>query len=73
MVVGGDLDPRREAGDQPAERFEVRHLPAIGAGRLLDRHPGLQRSGGEVAQHRIGQAPHHADPQRTVGLAGCTG
>ena len=48
-VVRGQLDPRRDAGDQPAERLEVRDRLALGAGRLLDRHPRLERAVGQVA------------------------
>ena len=65
-VVGGELDPRRDAGEQAAERLEVGDRPSVGARRLLDRHPRLQRAGGEVLQDRIGEARHHADPVRAV-------
>ena len=67
-VVGGKLDPRRDARDQPAERFEMRHRLALGAGRLLDRHARLERAVGQIRQDRIREPPHDGDPDVAVPL-----
>ena len=67
-LVGGELDPRRDARHQPSKRLEVAHRPPVGLRRLLDRHPRLQRTVREVFQDRIREARHHADPVRAVAL-----
>ena len=67
-LVGGELDPRRDARHQPSKRLEVAHRPPVGLRRLLDRHPRLQRAVREVFQDRIREARHHADPVRAVAL-----
>ena len=41
-------------------------VPSIRARGLLDRHPRLQRTGGEVLQHGIGEAAHVGNPDRTI-------
>ena len=65
-VVCGKLDPRRDTGDQPAERLEMRHRLALGAGRLLDRHARLERAVGQVRQDRIRKPPQDGDPGLAV-------
>jgi hypothetical protein len=67
--IGGKLEPRREPGQQAAERFQVRDGPAVGARRLFHRHPRLERAVGQVREHRIGEAPHNRDPR--VAIARC--
>ena len=66
LALGGrvrrQLQPRRDAGDEPAERLEVCHSLALRAGRLLDRHPLLERFAGEIGEHGIGELLHDADP-----------
>jgi hypothetical protein len=56
------LDPRRDAREEPPERLEMRHVVPIGAGRLLHRHPRLQRAGREIGEHRIRQIARVRDP-----------
>jgi len=34
----------------------------VGVCRLLDRHPGFQRAGGEIAEHRFSKPRQHRDP-----------
>ena len=63
--IVGQLQPRRDAREQAAERFEMRHGRAAGrAGGLLDRHPRLQRAGGQVVQNGIREAPDEGHPVR---------
>ena len=64
--VRGQLDPRRHAREQPADRLEMRDVLPIRAGGLLDRHARLQRAGREILQNRIGEPAQQADPDRTI-------
>jgi hypothetical protein len=65
-VVRGEIDPGRDAGDQPAERFEVSHTRAVRPGRLLDWHACLQRPGRQVREHRIREATQNGNPRRPL-------
>jgi len=60
------LDPGREPCDKASDRFEVRHRPAIRAGRLFDRHARLQRAVREVGEDGIGEPLHERDPRLTI-------
>jgi hypothetical protein len=60
------LDPRRDARNQPPERFEMADRATVSAGRLFDRHARFQRAVREVRQHRIRKPPQHVDPQRAI-------
>jgi hypothetical protein len=59
--------PRRQAGEQAAERFEMGDRRAVGASRLFDRHRSFQRAGGEMSEHRIGDADRPRHPGRALG------
>jgi hypothetical protein len=72
-VIGTQLDPRRDARHQSAERFEVSHGAAIGSGRLLHRHSRVQRAVREVGEHWIGEASEDVDPQRAIALRALIG
>ncbi len=61
--------PRCQAGQEAADRLEVRDRRAIGAGGLLDRHRSLQRAGGEVAEHGLGDARRVGHPGGPLGDA----
>ena len=54
------LEPWRHAREQTAEGLEMRDGPAVGARRLLDRHPRLERALGQIARapDRPAAAPH---------------
>ena len=82
-VGGRQRQPRRQARQQAAERLEMGDRRAVGAIRLFDRHRTLQRAGGEMREHRIGDADRLRDPggalggavasqHRRRGVGGCT-
>jgi len=74
IVVGSELNPRRDACRESPKRFEMRDGTAIGSGCLLDRHARLERAVREVRQHRIGEAPKDVNPVIAIASgvrAGC--
>ena len=68
--VGRQLEPRRDAGDQPAERLEMRDRSPVGAWRLFHRHRALERAVGQVGEHRIGEPAQRARSRCRVRVSG---
>ena len=68
-VGGRQRQPRRQPGEQASERLEMGDRRAVGAIRLFDRHRSLQRAGGEMGEHRIGDAGHPRHPGGALGDA----
>ena len=64
------LEPRGDASEQSADRLEVGVLLPLGGGRggELDRHRGVQRSRGEMREHRVGEL--HGDAHPLLALLG---